>query len=216
LRVSTARQGQSGLGLEAQREAIERHRASIAGKLIAEFKEIESGKRNDRPQLAAALAACRAHKATLCIARLDRLSRNVHFLSGLMEAGVDFVACDMPQANRLTLHVLAAVAEHEREMISARTKAALKAAKERGVRLGNPRLKPGTPEAAAKARARKSVKAQERARDLAPMIQRARREGANSLRQLAAVLNENGIPTPAGRERWSPVQVARVVRQIGD
>jgi DNA invertase Pin-like site-specific DNA recombinase len=131
-----------------------------------------------------------------------------------MESGVDFVACDMPQANRLTLHVLAAVAEHEREMISARTKAALRAAKERGVRLGNPRLKPGTPEAAAKARARKSARAAERAQDLAPMIQQARQAGATTLRQLAALLTESGIPTPAGRETWSPAQVARLIGQL--
>ncbi len=128
-RVSTAKQGASGLGLEAQRMAVEQFMARTSGTLVAEVQEIESGGKNDRPRLAEALTLCRVHGATLIIAKLDRLARNVHFISGLMEAGVDFVACDMPMANRLTIHVLAAVAEHEREMISARTKAALAAAK---------------------------------------------------------------------------------------
>jgi DNA invertase Pin-like site-specific DNA recombinase len=106
--------------------------------LIEFFTEIESGRKNDRPKLAAALDACRKHKATLVIAKLDRLARNVYFISGLMESGVEFVAVDMPEANRLTIHILAAVAEHEREMISQRTKVALKAAKARGIKLGSP------------------------------------------------------------------------------
>src|SRR6266436_4972669 len=135
-RVSTDRQGRSGLGLDAQRYAVMRHVASHDGELIADFCEIESGKRSDRPQLAAAIAAAKKAKATLIIAKLDRLARNVHFISGLMESGVEFVAADMPMANRLTVHILAAVAEHEREAISARTKAALAAAKARGVELG--------------------------------------------------------------------------------
>src|SRR6476620_4349785 len=130
LRVSTDRQGASGLGLEAQRKAVADYLNGGNWTLAAEFVEIESGKRsNNRPQLAAALAACKKHKAKLVIAKLDRLSRNVHFISGLMDAGVEFVACDMPAANKLTIHILAAVAEHEREMISTRTKGALAAAK---------------------------------------------------------------------------------------
>jgi DNA invertase Pin-like site-specific DNA recombinase len=135
-RVSTDRQGRSGLGLEAQREAVMRHVASHDGKLIADFCEIESGKRSDRPQLAAAIAAAKKAKATLIIAKLDRLARNVHFISGLMESGVDFVAADNPHANKLMVHLLAAFAEHEREQISQRTKDALAAAKLRGIRLG--------------------------------------------------------------------------------
>ena len=135
-RVSTDKQGVSGLGLEAQREAVSRHVAIAQGVIVAEFQEIESGKRNDRPQIAAALAACRLRRATLVIAKLDRLARNVFFISSLMESGVDFVACDNPHATRLTIHILAAVAEHEREMISQRTKAALAAAKARGKKLG--------------------------------------------------------------------------------
>src|SRR5712671_5974804 len=139
-RVSTDKQGASGLGLEAQREAVARHVAGAGGAIVAEFQEIESGKRNDRPQIAAALAVCRLRRATLIIAKLDRLARKVAFISSLMESGVDFVAVDNPYATRLTIHILAAVAEHEREMISQRTKAALAAAKARGVKLGNPIL----------------------------------------------------------------------------
>src|SRR5215469_5908263 len=135
-RVSTARQGRSGLGLEAQRQAVSDYLNGGAWDLVAEFTEIESGKRNDRPELSRALELCRRQKATLVIAKLDRLARNVAFIANLMESRVDFVAVDMPQANRLTVHILAAVAEHEREMIVARTKAALAAAKARGKRLG--------------------------------------------------------------------------------
>jgi DNA invertase Pin-like site-specific DNA recombinase len=132
-RVSTAKQGASGLGLEAQQEAVRGYLNGGRWKMIDEVTEIESGKRNDRPALARALSLCRIHKATLIIAKLDRLARNVNFISNLMESGVEFTAVDFPQANRLTVHILAAVAEHEAAMISARTKAALKAAKVRGV-----------------------------------------------------------------------------------
>jgi DNA invertase Pin-like site-specific DNA recombinase len=124
-RVSTERQGRSGLGLEAQQKAVRDHLNGGNWGIVAEFTEVESGKRSDRPQLAAALAACRLRGAKLIIAKLDRLARNVHFVSGLMESGVDFVAADFPQANRLTVHILAAVAEHEAKMISERTKVAL-------------------------------------------------------------------------------------------
>jgi DNA invertase Pin-like site-specific DNA recombinase len=135
-RVSTQRQGRSGLGLEAQQKAVRDHLNGGNWRIVAEFTEIESGQRPGRPQLAAALKACRAVGATLIIAKLDRLARNVHFVSGLMESGVEFTAVDFPQANRLTVHILAAVAEHEAKMISERTKAALAAAKRRGVKLG--------------------------------------------------------------------------------
>jgi DNA invertase Pin-like site-specific DNA recombinase len=137
-RVSTDRQGASGLGLEAQRAAVLQHTG--AGKLTAEYTEVESGKKHtNRPQLLAALQECRQKKATLIIAKLDRLGRNVAFISALMDSGADFVCCDNPHANRLMLHMLAAFAEHEREQISNRTKVALAAAKARGVKLGNPR-----------------------------------------------------------------------------
>src|SRR3954453_13853483 len=136
-RVSTDRQGQSGLGLDAQRAAV----AGFAGarELVAEFTEVESGRRNDRPQLAAALELCRRQRAMLVIAKLDRLARNVAFIANLMERGVEFVGVDMPYPNKRTLHILAAVAEHEREMISVRTKIALAAYKARGgKKLGRP------------------------------------------------------------------------------
>ena len=152
-RVSTDKQGLKGLGMEAQREAVTRFMTG-KGQLAAEFVEVESGRKDtNRPQLHAALAECRKRHAVLVIAKLDRLARNVHFISGLMNSDVEFVAVDMPSANRLTIHILAAVAEHEREMISQRTKAALAAAKARGTKLGNPRA----PEAAIVARAAKNI-----------------------------------------------------------
>ena len=138
IRVSTIRQGESGLGLEAQTEAVARYAARVGGEVVGEFREVESGGRCDRPQLDAALRMCRRRGATLVVAKLDRLARNVAFISRLLEDDADVVCCDMPTANRLTLHVLAAVAEHEREAISQRTRAALAAAKARGVQLGTP------------------------------------------------------------------------------
>jgi DNA invertase Pin-like site-specific DNA recombinase len=142
LRVSTKRQGESGLGVEAQRDAVTTYLNGGRWRLVEEFVEVESGKRNDRPELAKAFDACKAYGATLVIARLDRLSRNAHFLLGLEAAGVEFVAVDMPHANRLTVGVMALVAEQEAVAISQRTKAALAAAKARGTRLGKPK---GTP-----------------------------------------------------------------------
>lgn len=210
-RVSTAQQGASGLGLEAQREAVSRHVAGAGGVIVAEFQEVESGKKNDRPQIAAALAACRLRQATLIIAKLDRLARNVHFISSLMESGVDFVACDNPHATRLTIHILAAVAEHEREMISARTIAALAAAKARGVKLGNPNLRAGSRAAAQTARQARTDLSNTHAADVLPYIERARKAGCTSLGELARALSACGIRTPAGGIEWRPVQVSRVL-----
>src|SRR6516164_8225373 len=139
-RVSTDRQGKSGLGLEAQRETVMNYLNGGRWTLVGEFTEVESGKRADRPELEKALAACKKQKAKLVIATLDRLSRNLAFIATLMESGVEFVAVDNPHANKLTVHILAAVAQHEREMIAQRTKAALAAAKKRGQVLGNPKL----------------------------------------------------------------------------
>ncbi len=210
-RVSTGKQGQSGLGLDAQRAAVERHVAAAQGGIAAEFVEVESGRKRDRPQLAAALAACRAHKAVLVIAKLDRLARNVAFVSGLMEAGVEFVAADMPAVNRLTVHILAAVAEEEARMISARTKAALAAAKARGVRLGNPALRAGSADQARAAAAAKSAKARARAADLAPVLAEIRAAGVCTLEGVAKALTARSVPTPGGRGRgWHAVQVARI------
>lgn len=211
-RVSTERQGRSGLGLEAQKEAVTRYLNGETWELVGEVVEIESGKRNDRPKLAEALALCRIHNATLIIAKLDRLARNVAFIANLMEAGVEFVACDFPQANRLTIHVLAAVAEHEREMISRRTKEALAAARARGKKLGGyrPNALPNADQGRAKGRAVRAEAASKRALDLLPVVEAIKAEGASSLREIAQGLNERGIPTPRGGQ-WSAVQVQRVI-----
>ena len=181
--------------------------------MVDEVTEIESGKRNDRPALARALSLCRIHKATLIIAKLDRLARNVNFISNLMESGVEFTAVDFPQANRLTVHILAAVAEHEAAMISARTKAALQAAKARGVALGTPNhdliarhAQKGT-QASAEAR---SAAARTRAADILPVIHSVQADGVTTLAGIAETLNGRGIPAPRGGS-WSPVQVSRVL-----
>jgi DNA invertase Pin-like site-specific DNA recombinase len=208
IRVSTAQQGASGLGLEAQREAVARHVMGARGVIVAEFREIESGSRSDRPEIAAALAACRVRHAVLIIAKLDRLARNVFFISSLMESGVDFVACDNPHATRLTIHILAAVAEHEREMISQRTKAALAAAKARGVKLGNPHLRPGDTR---HARAALGKRADRHTRDVLPYIEQARRAGAVSLSQIAEALKNRGVATAGGGELWDRTAVKRVL-----
>ena len=190
-RVSTTKQGKSGLGLDAQRRTIMEF-VGRRGELIGEFTEVEST-RNHRPELHSPLALCRKRKATLLIARLDRLARNVAFISNLMESRVDFVAADMPEANRLTIHILAAVAEHEREMISKRTKAALQAAKERGVKLGNPNPKQAS-ELGVKAIRRKSA---EFRATVAPLIKELQQQGY-SLRAIARELNRRKVPTARG------------------
>ncbi len=198
-RVSTDRQGKSGLGLEAQRKAVIDHLNGNGARVLAEYTEVESGKRTSRPELIKALAHCKEHKATLVIAKLDRLARNVHFVSGLMESGVEFMAVDMPQANRLTVHILAAVAEHEREMISQRTKVALAAAKARGVKLGRAKENRAAADAFAKT--------------LKPVIKELASEGVTSVRGVAEALNRRGIPTPKGG-RWHPTSVARLLARL--
>ena len=217
LRVSTARQGVSGLGLEAQREAVKSYLNGGNWTLVQEVLEVESGKRNDRPAIAEALRLCRLHRATLIIAKLDRLARNVHFISSLMEAGVEFVAVDFPQANRLTVHILAAVAEHEAEAISARTKAALGAAKARGVKLGGLRGEStrmvSIAERGNKASAiARGLSAGRRNQDLFPLLAEMRAAGIKSLPAIAKELNSRGIPTARGG-KWAPVQVSRVLRK---
>ena len=208
LRVSTDRQGKSGLGLEAQRKAVHDFLNGGNWKLAAEFVEVESGRRNDRPQLAAALAACKKLKAKLVIAKLDRLARNVNFVSGLMETGVEFIAADMPFANKLTIHILAAVAEHEREAISARTKAALAAAKVRGVKLGGPKLRLAQLNGA---RANKA-EANRFAANALPIIREAQKAGASSLRAIAKVLNDRGVRTARGG-KWAAPQIRDILRR---
>lgn len=215
LRVSTARQGASGLGLEAQREAVARYLAGERGSLIQEVVEIESGRHNTRPVIAEALRLCRLHRATLIIAKLDRLSRNVHFISSLIESGVEFIAVDFPQANRLTVHILAAVAEHEAAMVSARTIAALSAAKARGVILGGQRgclermriigVKGNILSAATRSKA-----VLKRFEDLLPVINEIRGAGAETPQQIANHLNARGI-TAARGGIWGPTQVRRIL-----
>lgn len=211
-RVSTEKQGRSGLGLEAQREAVTTYLNGGSWSLVGEVTEVESGKRNDRPKLAEALALCRVHGASLVIAKLDRLARNVAFISNLMESGVEFVAVDFPQANRLTVHILAAVAEHEREAISQRTKSALAAAKARGVSLGGYRVGalPNADEGRKLGREVRSQKAKKRVADIMPIINAIRADGDLSLRQIAARLNDKGIAAPKGGS-WAAVQVKRVI-----
>lgn len=208
LRVSTQAQGKSGLGLEAQRAAVEAFLNGGRWTLASEYVEVESGKRNDRPELAKALAACKRLKARLVVAKLDRLARNVHFVSGLMESGVDFVAADMPFANRLTVHILAAVAEHEREMISSRTKAALAAVKAKGKVLGGPKLA----EARLKGHAANRKAADKFAANVKPIIAEIRSSGATSLRKIAAALTARGVPTARGGQ-WDAMTVANVMRR---
>jgi DNA invertase Pin-like site-specific DNA recombinase len=214
-RVSTAKQGASGLGLEGQEAAVAEYARATGGTLLRAYIEVETGKRADRPELAKALADAKRSKAVLVIAKLDRLARNVHFLSGLMEAGVEFVCCDMPSANRLTLHIMAAVAEDEAKRISERTKAALAAYKARGGILGAAR--PGAYRLVGGANAKAASRAGEAARanavqayaDLKPWLAELRASGL-SLRQIAGRLDVEGHTTRQGKG-WNPVQVARIL-----
>jgi DNA invertase Pin-like site-specific DNA recombinase len=211
-RVSTPRQGRSGLGLDAQRQAVISH---LKGeKPLYEFVEVESGRRTDRPKLTEALAACRVHKAILVIAKLDRLARNVAFVATLMDSGIEFTATDFPQANRLTVHILSAVAEHECRLISERTRAALAAAKARGRSLGGFRGRAGTCTDLAKARAVRAANADQRAKDLAPVIQEIRSNCNGSFRAIAGEINQRGIRAARGGT-WSAAQVRSLVFRIG-
>lgn len=208
IRVSTQKQGQSGLGLEAQQKAVQHYLVEKGAELVAEFVEVESGKKTDkeRPELAAALAACKKQKAVLVVAKLDRLARNVHFISGLMEAKVRFVALDMPEANELTLHVMAAFAEHEAKRISERTKAALAIAKERGVQLG----------IAGAANLQPNIEARQQqalvfAESLSGIFEGFKLRSLTQ-RQMVDELNQLGIKTARGGD-WSLVQVQRILNK---
>jgi DNA invertase Pin-like site-specific DNA recombinase len=207
LRVSTVRQGESGLGLDAQRTAVEAFARQHGGTITASFVEVETGKRSDRPELAKALEAARKGRAMLLIAKLDRLARNVAFIANLMDAGVDFLACDQPFASRLTLHILAAVAEDEARRISERTKAALQAAKARGRRLGSPTAT----KTIAKARATRSAYAAKANATTLAVIREVQKSGVSSLAGIARTLEARGVKTPAGRRQWQPVQVSRLL-----
>jgi DNA invertase Pin-like site-specific DNA recombinase len=195
-----------GLGLDAQRQSITAYLSAIGGTVIGEFTEIESGKRTDRAELAAAIALCRKTKARLCIAKLDRLARNAAFLLTLRDSGVDFVATDMPHADRLTIGIMAVFAEHEREMIGRRTKDALRAAKRRGIRLGSPDPGKGAKIAAAANRAR----ADQFARNILPIVRDIQSAGVTSLRTIAAALNSRGLRS-ATNKHFSPQAVANLL-----
>ena len=216
LRVSTGKQGESGLGLEAQQTAIENFVRQRKACLMKTFTEIESGKRNERPELAQAIQLCRATGATLVIAKLDRLSRNAVFLLTLRDSGINFLATDMPDANQLTVGIMALIAQHEREAISKRTREALQAAKARGTRLGNPNG------AAALRRAGKGNTASLRmirdnadrhARNLKPVLDALHTEGITSLGSIARQLNERGMLTSRGGQ-WHKTSVKNLVARI--
>lgn len=209
-RVSTQKQGQSGLGLQAQQEAVRQYLNGGDWQLLAEFTEVETGKGSNalvkRPQLQQAIAYAKRHKATLLIAKLDRLARNVHFVSSLMESKVDFLCCDMPAATPLTIHILAAVAEDEAKRISQRTKAALAQAKKNGVKLGNPQLadtlnKPRIDNANAFAESMRPILA-------------AFKSNGMSQRDMVEALNEKGITSARGGQ-WSLNQLQRTLKRLG-
>jgi DNA invertase Pin-like site-specific DNA recombinase len=209
LRVSTERQGASGLGIDAQRSAICRYVDLCGGEVSAELVEVESGKRSERPVLEQAISLCRRKKATLLVARLDRLSRTVSFMSRLIETGVDFIAVDNPHANKFMIHVLSAFAEHERDLIAGRTRAALAAAKIRGTRLGNPNI------ATAREQALCSIRtaADEFCSNVGPVILQIRASGIRSLQGIAEALEARGIRTARGGS-WHPTTVRNVERRF--
>jgi DNA invertase Pin-like site-specific DNA recombinase len=215
-RVSTQRQGQSGLGLEAQQAAVAAYAAATRSDLLASYTEVESGRKSDRPELAKAIRHAKRLRATLVIAKLDRLARNVAFIANLMDSGVEFVACDMPQANRLTLHIMAAVAEAEAVAISTRVREALAAAKARGTKLGASRV--GHPTFTAEHQARgaaasakiRADELRECYSDVLPIALRLSEEGL-SLREIGARLDADGHTTRLGKP-WTAIQVSRLLK----
>jgi DNA invertase Pin-like site-specific DNA recombinase len=217
-RVSTGKQGKSGLGIEAQRQAVANYLNGGNWRIVGEFVEIESGRRSDRPELDKALVAARVRQLPLVVAKVDRLTRSVAFLSRLLEAGVDVRFADLPAIEGATgkflLQQMAAVAELEAGMISARTKAALAAAKRRGKKLGGDRGARLTVKARAAGRAVLMARAQERASDLAATIKELQAAGCESLRAIAEGLEGRGIPAARGG-KWSAVQVARLLDRAG-
>ena len=205
-RVSTLAQGRSGLGLDAQRSAVISYVRGVEGRLVREFEEVESGSKSARTELKAALALCKKTNAVLVIAKLDRLARNVHFISQLMESGVEFIAADMPHANKLTIHIIAAMAEYERDVISQRTKSSLQAAKARGTKLGNPTLSV----AAAKGTATGVVRANAFAARIMPTITNFKARGITTYAGIAMALTMTGTKTQTGRE-WTAAGVRNVI-----
>jgi DNA invertase Pin-like site-specific DNA recombinase len=194
-RVSTQKQGVTGLGMSAQKNAVMQYLNGGNWELLAEFAEVESGKNNQREELRKAIALCRAKKAKLIIAKLDRLARNAAFLLNLRDSGVEFVAVDMPHADKFTVGIMALVAEKERDMISQRTKDGLAAAKRRGKKLGNPRPAASLERATNANRERAKAFAE----NLLLVIREIQRSGVVSLRGIASCLNARGFKTPTGR-----------------
>jgi DNA invertase Pin-like site-specific DNA recombinase len=213
-RVSTQKQGESGLGLEAQRAAVKSFLDGGRWHIVAEFTEVESGAKSDRPELAKAFAACRARRATLVISKLDRLSRDAHFLLGLHKAGVKFVAVDMPEANEMIVGLMAVIAEGERRMISQRTKTALAAAKARGTVLGGFRGYVPTREDSLASTAVLKARAKAFANDLAPILAELRAAGVTSMNGIAKALTAQGVPTARGSSTWTAAGVSRVLKLI--
>src|SRR5215831_13204910 len=217
-RVSTGKQGKSGLGIEAQRQAVANYLNGGNWRIVGEFVEVESGRRSDRPELDKALTAARVRRLPLVVAKVDRLTRSVAFLSRLLEAGVDVLFCDLPAiegpTGRFMLQQMASVAELEAGMISARTKAALAAAKARGQKLGGVRSTKLTDEARAMGRSVIATRATDKAADYAPVIRELQASGVTSLAGIAAALNERGIPTASGLGTWQAVQVSRVLARL--
>jgi DNA invertase Pin-like site-specific DNA recombinase len=218
LRVSTDKQGASGLGLEAQRKAVSDYLNGGKWHLVAEFVEVESGRNPNRPNLAEALALCRAHRAALVVANVSRLTRNVGFLAGLLDANVEIRFVDLPAiegaTGRFLLQQMVAVAELEAGLTSERTKKALAAAKARGVKLGGFRGRAGTADNTARAREARSSKAGSHAASLKPIFDRLDPDGSLSLRALAEKLSAEGLPTPAGGAIWTAATVARVKARL--
>jgi DNA invertase Pin-like site-specific DNA recombinase len=215
LRVSTARQGKSGLGLEAQQKAVADYLNTGQWNLLEEFVEVESGKNSKRPKLLEAIELCKASGAKLLVAKLDRLARDAAFLMNLKDAGIDFVCADMPEANRLTIGIMALVAEQEREAISKRTKEALAAAKARGVQLGAYRDGvyvggKGNADTARNASEARKVKFHANAVDKLPLLKRYDPDGSMSLRAIADIFNRYGVKTVSGRGHWSANSVRRL------
>jgi DNA invertase Pin-like site-specific DNA recombinase len=216
-RVSTAAQGRSGLGLDAQREAVERYCRGRSCEVLDEFTEVESGKRSDRPKLTEALHLAKVTGATLVVAKMDRLSRNAAFLLTLRDSGAKLVAADQPDVTDLTVGILAVVAEEERKAISSRTSAALQAAKAKGRKLGNPNGAEALRRAAkGNGASVKTIKdaANRHAADIAPIIRHLRAQGRCSLRDLASGLNERHIQTPRGGT-WHPTSVKNLLARLG-
>jgi DNA invertase Pin-like site-specific DNA recombinase len=210
LRVSTKRQGESGLGLEAQRTAVINFVRSLGedAEIVGEMVEVETGKRSDRPILRAAIERCKTDGATLLVAKLDRLSRNLHFVTTLQNSKVDFMAADNPHATPFLIHILVAVAEHEREMISSRTKHALQAAKRRGVRLGNPHYHTAIQKAV---ETRKTLASNRNSEFRRIVMETMAKTGMTKLAELAQALNLRGFKTSHGCQ-FTPTHIHRILK----